>query len=219
MKQFAVIGLGTFGFNLAMELAKQGHQVLAIDANKDIVDNIKDFVSEAVIVDAMDKLSLSELIHHGFEAVILGMGEKYMEATVITIVHLKNMGVKNIIVKSMNELRGHVYLSVGATEIIYPEKETAVRLARKLTIPALIDQISLSPEFGIMELTIPDSFIGKKLRDLRYKEKYNVAIIAIKDVLRDSMILTPEPSHQLLPDSVLIIIGLHKDIEKIKHFK
>ena len=145
MKQFIVIGLGTFGFNLAVELTKQHHQVLAMDLDKEIVDDIKDLVTDAVVADAMDMNILSEFVTKNFDTAILGLGERYMEATVLAIVHLRKLGIKNIIVKSMNELRGEVYSSIGATKIIYPEKVSALRLARRLTIPALIDQIPLAP--------------------------------------------------------------------------
>lgn len=219
MKQFAVIGLGTFGYNLAVELARQGHQVLAVDSDKTIIDDIKDLVTDAVVADAMDRDTLSELINKSFDAAILGLGERYMEATVLAIVHLKKLGLENIIVKSMNELRGEVYLSVGATEIIYPEKETAARLARRLTIPALIDQIPLAPEYSIVEIALPDEFAGKTLRELRLRDKYEVTVIAIKDVLRDTLVLVPQPDQVLPADSALIIIGRHADIDKLKRFE
>jgi trk system potassium uptake protein TrkA len=142
-----------------------------------------------------------------------------MEATVLAIVHLRQLGVKNIIVKSMNNVRGDVYLSVGATEVIYPEKESALRLSRKLTIPALIDQIPLAPEYSVVEVALPDGFAGKSLRTLRLREKYGVTVIAIKDVLKDSLVLVPEPDQTLPADSALIIIGRHTDIDKLKQFE
>jgi trk system potassium uptake protein TrkA len=219
MKQFIVIGLGTFGFNLAVELAKQGHQVLAMDLDKEIVDDIKDLVTDAVVADAMDASILSELVSRNFDAAVLGLGERYMEATTLAIVHLKKLGVKEIIVKSMNELRGEVYSSIGATEIIYPEKESALRLARRLTIPALIEQIPLAPEYSLVEIALPDTFVGKSLRKLHLREKYGVTVIAIKDVLQDTMTLNPEPDQILPADSALLVIGQHKDIDSLKRFE
>lgn len=219
MKQFAVIGLGTFGFNLAVELAKRGNQVLAIDLDKEIIDDIKDLVTHAVVADAMNKDSLSEFINPDFDAAILGLGDRYMEATVLAVLHIKNLGVKSIIVKAMNELPGEVFSAVGATEIIYPEKETALRLARKLTIPSIIDQVPLAPEYSIVEVALPDQFVGKTLRQLRLREKYGVTVIAIHDVLKDIMVPIPEPNQVLAPDSALFILGRHDDIEKLKRFE
>jgi trk system potassium uptake protein TrkA len=218
MKQYVVIGLGTFGFSLAVEMAKQGHQVLAIDSDRSLVEDIKDSVTDAIVADAMDREALSEFVNESFDAAILGLGERYMEATVMAIVHLKNLGIKNIIVKSMNELRGDVYSSVGATEIIYPEKETALRLARRLTIPTLIDQIPLAPEYSIVEVALPDTFVGKTLRQLRIREKYGVTVVAVKDVLKDTMVITPSPDQVLGPDSALVLIGRHAEIDKLKQF-
>lgn len=218
MKQFAVIGLGTFGFNLAVTLTKHGHQVLAIDIDKEIVDDIKDFVTDAVVANVMDKDVFSEFINENFDAAILGLGEGYMEATIMAIVHLKQIGVKNIIVKSMNELRGEVYSSIGASEVIYPEKESASRLARRLTIPSLIEQIPLAPEYSIVEIALPDAFIGKTLHALKFREKYNVNVIAIKDVLKDTLELNPHPEQKLGADCALIVIGKHADLDNLKKF-
>ncbi|MEW6509068.1 MAG: TrkA family potassium uptake protein [Bacteroidota bacterium] len=218
MKQFVVIGLGTFGFNVAVELAKQGYQVLAMDSDKDIVEEIKNHVTQSVVANAMDKKTMEELIDKNFDTAIIGLGENFMEATVISIVHLKTIGVKHIIVKSMNELKGEVFRSVGATEIIYPEIESAMRLARRLSIPALIDQIPLAPEYSIVEFALPDSFIGKTIKELNLRRKYNVTIIAIKNILQDEMILVPEASYKFSPDTALIILGKHSDIDKLKKF-
>ena len=218
MKRFVVIGLGAFGYNLAVALAKQGHHVLAMDSDKTIVEDVKDLVTDAVVADAMDMDALSEFVSGSFDAAILGLGER-LEATVRAIIHLGSLGVKNIIVKSMNELRGEVYSSVGATEVIYPEKETAFRLARRLTIPALVDQIPLAPEYSIVELALPDHFVGKSLRELRLREKYGVTVIAIKDVLRDAMLLVPKPDQVLVADNALVVIGHHTDIDKLKRFE
>jgi trk system potassium uptake protein TrkA len=218
MKQFVVIGLGTFGFNVAVELAKQGYQVLAMDSDKDIVEEIKNHVTESVVANAMDKKTMEELIDKNFDTAIIGLGENFMEATVLSIVHLKTIGVKHIIVKSMNELKGEVFRSVGATEIIYPEIESAIRLARRLSIPALIDQIPLAPEYSIVEFALPDSFIGKTIRELNLRRKYNVTIIAIKNILQDEMVLVPEASYKFSPDTALIILGKHSDIDKLKKF-
>lgn len=219
MRQFVVIGLGTFGFNVAVELAKQGHQVLAIDSNKSIVEEIKNHVAEAVAASAMDKEALAELVGDNIDTAILGLGEPYMEATVLSILHLKSLGVKNIIVKSMNELRGKVYSAVGATEIIYPEKESALRLANKLSIPTLIDQIPLAPEYSIFEIVPPDSFAGRSIRDVNIRQKYGATIVAIKDILQDQLIIAPSADYIFMPDSALIVLGKQKDIEKLRRLK
>ena len=218
MKHIVVIGLGTFGFNLAVELTRQGNQVLAIDKDKEIVEDIKNFVTDAIVANTMDKDMLTEFVGRNFDVAILGLGEQFMEATVLAIIHLKDLGVDQIIVKSMNELRGKVFMSVGATEIIYPEKETALRLARRLTIPTLIDQIPLAPDYSIVEIALPDEFVGKSIRQLNLRQKYGVTIIAIKDILRDVMILVPTADQLFTPDTALIILGKHKDIEKLKRF-
>jgi trk system potassium uptake protein TrkA len=219
MGQCAIIGLGTFGFNTAVLLAQQGHQVLAIDRNEEIIEDIKNLVTHAVVGDAMDKETLVEFVSPDVDAVILGLGEEWMEATILAIVHLRDMGIKHIIVKSMNELRGKVYKTVGASQVIFPEQETAHRLVRRLTIPSLIDQIPLAPEYSIIELATPDSFVGKSVAELHLRQKYGVTVIAIKDVLKDSMVIMPEPGYILPPDSALIVLGRSSDIDHLKQFR
>ncbi len=218
MKQYVVIGLGTFGFNIAVELTKQGNQVLAIDSDKEVVDDIKNLVTEAIHADTTEKEALVEFIDDAFDTAILGLGERYMEATVLAIIHLKNLGIKNIIVKSINDLHGEVYRLVGANEIINPEKETALRLARRLTIPTLIDQIPLAPDYSIVEIALPDEFVGRSIRELNLRQKYDVAVIAIKNILLDEMLLIPNPDYKFIPDTALIVLGKHDNIDKLRQF-
>jgi trk system potassium uptake protein TrkA len=117
----------------------------------------------------------------------------------------------------MNELRGKVYSAVGATEIIYPERESALRLSRRLSIPTLIDQIPLAPEYSIFEIALPDGFAGKSIRDVNIRQKFGVTIIAIKNILEDKMTIVPTADHIFVPDCALIVLGKHSDINKLKH--
>ena len=215
MKQFVVIGLGNFGFNVAIALSELGNQVLAIDLNSKKVEKIKDMVTEAVISDSRDKEVLSEYISNDVDAVIVSMGDN-IEASTLTVLYLKDLKVKTIIAKAKNDDHGKILQSVGATEIVYPEKAEAARLAERLVTPNLIDRIPLAPEYGIAELASPDAFIGKTLAELQLRTKCNIEIIAIKNVLLNTFHLIPKGDFRISADSALIIIGKKTDIGKLK---
>ena len=215
MGQFVVIGLGNFGYNVAVSLFEQGHQVLAIDSNNKKIEQIKDKVTQAVVTNVKDKETLSEFLSSDVDAAIVSLGDK-IEASILTTLHLKDLGIKRIIVKAINDDHGQILKLIGAMEVIYPEKEEAVRLAQRLTSPNLIEHIPLASEYSIMEMAVPDKFIGKSLKELQLRSKYDVEVIAIKDVLQDTLHLIPGADVKIKPDSVLIVIGKEPDINKLK---
>ncbi len=215
MAQFAVIGLGNFGFNVALALAEGGHQVLAIDQDERKVEHIKDKVTQAVVYDVRDKDNLTQLINPDFDAVIVSLGKNVESSTLVTL-YLKDLQIRRIIVKAINEEHGTILNLIGATEVIYPEKSEASRLAHRLTSPNLIENIPLAPEYGIAEVEAPAAFVGKTLKELQLRNKYNVGVIAIKEILTDQFYLIPDPEVKIKPDSALLLIGRNSDIEKLK---
>lgn len=215
MGQFLVIGLGNFGHNVAVSLFEGGHEVLAVDLNNKKIEQIKGKVTQAVVANVKDKEALSEFLSSDVDAAIVSLGDK-LEASILTTLYLKDLGIKRIIVKAINDDHGQILRLIGATEVIYPEKEEATRLAQRLTIPNLIEHIPLASEYSIMEIAAPDNFVGKSLKELQLRSKYNVEVIAIKDVLLDTLHLIPGADVKIKPDSVLIVIGKEPDINKLK---
>ncbi len=215
MGQFVVIGLGNFGYNVAVSLFEQNNEVLAIDANSKKIEQIKDKVTQAVAANVKEKDALSEIISSDIDAAIISLGDK-IEASILTTLYLKELGVKKIIVKAINDDHGQILKLIGAMEVIYPEKEEAVRLAQRLTMPNLIEHIPLAPEYSIMEIAVPDDFVGKSLKELQLRSKYNIEVIAVKDVLQDTLHLIPEADVKIKPDSVLMVIGKESDINKLR---
>lgn len=205
MRQFLVVGLGNFGFNVATSLTELGHQVLVIDSNSKKIEQIKDTVTMAIVADVREREPLSEFINNDIDIAIVGLGNS-IEASSLATLYLKDLGVKRIIVKAINDDHGKVLKSIGASEVIYPEKDIASGLAKRLTTSNLIEHIPLAPEFSIVEIATPDSFVGKSLKDLQLRSKYGVEVIAIKEVLSDTIHLIPEASIKIKPDSALIII-------------
>ncbi|MEW6614558.1 MAG: TrkA family potassium uptake protein [Thermodesulfobacteriota bacterium] len=214
MRQFAVIGLGNFGFSLAVSLAQKGHEVLVIDSDSDKIEEIKDLVTNAIVHDVKTGEYLKEYLNKNIDTVILNLGET-IEANSLAIYHLKEIGIKNIIVKAVNDIQAIIYKKIGATEIINPEKMAGEHLSERLNSPNLIEYIPLTPEYGIFEIAIPDKFIGKTIKDIGFRKKYHIEIIAIKNILKDVISFMPDPDSKIEPDSILLFICKEEDFEKL----
>ena len=215
MKQFIVIGLGSFGYNLAESLAGLGHEVLAIDQEERKIESIKGNVTHAVCADATDKKILEKFVSGDADAVIIGLDEG-MESSTLVALYLKDMGMENVIVKALSDDHAKILKAIGATEIIYPEKDVAVRLAERLSTPNLIEHLPLTPEYSIVEITPPERFIGKTLRELELRKKYGFIVIAVKDILTDTFYLIPGADFKVRENVALMIMGKKKDIERLE---
>ena len=215
MKHFVVIGLGKFGKEIAAELTALGNEVLAIDADKKRVDEVKDQATTAVIADARDKTVLSEFVSPDVDAAILNLGDS-LEANALATLNLAQLGVRRIIVKAESSGFGQILQAIGATELVQPEREGARLLARRLHTPNLIDHIPLAPDYDIVEMAVPEEFIGRSLAELRIRSRYGVVVIAVKDVLGGAFHLIPESDYRFGPDCAMIIIGKKTRIDKLK---
>ncbi|GAH25460.1 unnamed protein product, partial [marine sediment metagenome] len=160
--KFAVIGLGSFGSNIAKTLYEKGNEVLAVDEDKEKIDEVKNFVSHAVHMDAADKENLQALGIKDMDVVIVSLGPE-MEASILTVLYLNEMGTKRIVAKALTEDHAKILESVGATETIYPEKDMAIKTALKLSCPNVLEYLPLISGFGIQEIAPPEKFIGKSL--------------------------------------------------------
>ena len=147
-KSFAVLGLGRFGSNIARTLEEYGAQVLAVDSREEKVEEIADEVTHAVQADVTDLSALRSMGIAEFDGVIVAIGEN-METSIITIMHLKDLGAKHIIAKAQNELHAKVLKRIGANRVILPEKDMAVRVGHGLVNGNILDYIELSEEYGI----------------------------------------------------------------------
>ncbi|MFB3884688.1 MAG: TrkA family potassium uptake protein [Thermodesulfobacteriota bacterium] len=215
MKRVVVIGLGIFGFNLTKNLYENGLEVIAVDKNKDVIQKIKDFSTKAILADGTDKEVMESVGVQEDDVVVLSFGEDLAASTLITL-HLKEMGVKSIIVKAPNEDHKHVLEKVGATEVIIPEKEMADKLAKGLISPNVLDYIPLSEGYSISEIVPPPSFFGKTIGELHLRGKYHIEVIAVREVLPDRIKMVPRAEFVIKDSDVLVIIGKEMDIQKIK---
>jgi len=212
--KFAVIGLGSFGSNIAKTLYEKGNEVLAVDDDKEKIDEVKNFVSHAVHMDAADKENLQALGIKDMDVVVVSLGPE-MEASILTVLYLHEMGTKRIVAKALTEDHAKILESVGATETIYPEKDMAIKTALRLSCPNVLEYLPLISGFGIQEIAPPEKFIGKNLRELDLRNKYGIQVIAIKELIPEKTTFVPKADFVLKDSDILVIMGKDKQLEKI----
>lgn len=218
MKRFAVIGLGKFGFHVAKALFEAGNEVVAIDQDKNKIQEIDPYCTEAIVMDATDKERLNALGLENMDSVIISAGSKISNSILICL-HLQEIGTKKILAKALDDDHAKILKKVGATEIIRPEMAMAVKVARSLSIPNILDFIPLAEDYNLLQVDPPRAFIGKTLKELNLRAKYNVYVIAIKELVPENFVLVP-PAGFLIKDSdVLIILGKEQDISSIKELQ
>lgn len=215
MKRVVVIGLGIFGSQLARQLYESGLDVIAIDKNRDVVQKIKDYSTKAVLADASDKDVLESIGIDENDIVVISFGEDLSASTLLTL-HLKELKVKTIIVKVPNEDHKRILLRVGASEAIIPEREMANKVARGIISPNVLEYLPIADDYTIVELAPPSAFVGKSLNDLDLRKKFQLQVIAIRDVLTDQLQLVPRASSIIKDSDVLVVIGKEEDIRRIK---
>lgn len=215
MKRAVVIGLGIFGYHIARTLFENGFEVVAIDKDKDVVQKIRDYSTKAILADGTDQEIMDEIGIGEDDIAIISFGEDLAAATLITL-HLRQMKVKNIIVKAPNEDHKLILEKVGATDVIIPEMDMAKKLAKSLISPNVMDYIPLSDDYMIFELAPPNSFLGKTLAELQLRNRFNLEVIAVRDVIADHIHMVPHADFVIKDGEALVVIGKEKDIAKIK---
>ena len=218
MKRFAVIGLGNFGFQTTKALFEDGNDVIAIDADKAIVQAIDSYSTQAMVLDATNKEALKSLGLESMDGVIVATGPK-ISTSILICLYLHEMGIKKILAMALDEDHGKILERVGATEIIHPERDIALRVSRSLSYPNVLDFIPLTDEFDLVQFDPPREFIGKSLEELNLRAKYNVHIIAVKELDSENFVLVPAADLIIKDRNILIILGKSKDIQRIKALK
>jgi trk system potassium uptake protein len=213
-KYICVIGLGQFGMELARELSKTC-EVLAMDVNEDLVYAIADDVQRALSVDARDYASLKQVVTPDFDEVIVSLGES-LEASILCTLHLKKIGIKMIRAKVISEDHAAILHSLGVQEVIFPERETAWRLAAQIMNPNLLDYVPLEAGYRVMDVAPPNSFYGRTLMDLELRKQYGVFVIAVKELVPQRFIFLPEPTFVVKPSDILVMIGREEELARLQ---
>lgn len=223
MRQFVVIGLGNFGSTIAKTLYERGCQVLAIDSDKKKVQDIRDLVSQAIVMDARDRDGIFSLPIHPLDIAIVSLGDE-MEVSILVTLYLKELGLKEIMVKAISEDHAKILKLIGASDAIFPEQQMAVRLAERLAHPYGLDFITLGEGFSMAELIPLKSFYGKSLLELDVRRRYQFEIVAVKyapDPDEEGLKLgkikcIPSGDYIIVENDILVVIGEDKYIEKYK---
>ncbi|WP_045516196.1 potassium channel family protein [Neobacillus niacini] len=215
-QSYAVIGLGRFGTSIAAKLYEAGQEVMGIDINNERVDEGKVSVTHAVVLDSTEEESLKSVGIRNFDYVIVAIGND-MQASILTVMLLKELGVKEVIAKALNKRHGQVLEKVGADWVIYPERDMGERVAHQLLSPNVLNYIELSKEYNIEEIIIPLSMERKSLRELDLRAKYNVNAIAI--VRNESLIISPSPDQTVQNGDKLVMIGHREDLNDFAQIK
>ena len=218
MKRFAVVGLGNFGFYTAKALYEDGNEVTAVDTDRERVQDIDPFSTEAIVLDATDKESLKALGLEHMDAVIVSTGTR-ISVSILICLYLQEIGVKRILVKALDDDHEKILRRVGATDIIHPERDMALKLSRNLSQPNVLDFIPLAKEFDLVQVESPADFIGKTLMALDLRAKYNVHIIGIKQKFPENFILVPAADYVIKKSDTLMMLGKSEDIRRIKVLK
>lgn len=213
MKSYIVIGLGLFGAETAKQLCKLGCEVLAMDIRSELVQQWSQEVTHAVVGDSRDKSVLRALGAGDFECAIVAIGDD-LAASVLTVMNLKELGVPQIICKANDETHRHVLEKLGASRVLIPEQEHAVRLARSLSSPNVLDYIELSDDYGIIEVPAPRNWQNKTLKELNIRAKLGVNIIAIRH--GGEISVSPAADYCIAQGDVMVVLGDSVALEAVQ---
>jgi len=203
-RTFGVIGLGRFGYHVARTLAQGGAEVIACDVDEEKVKEVSEYVSLAYVLDATDAKALKESGIANVDTVVVSIGEN-IEASILIVVQLKELGVKEVVAKAITPLHGKVLEKLGVDRVVYPEKEMAIRVAHSLLVGEFIEEIPIGEKHSLFELKAFDFMLGKTLRDLDVRRRFGVSVLAIKR--GENLIVNPVGDEKVLPGDILVVLG------------
>lgn len=215
MKKVAVIGLGRFGYNIACKLAEEGLDVLAIDDNREVVQQIRDNVSQAVIANATDRDTLKSLGVDEADTVIVSLGER-LDNAMLVLLFLKEFGVPHIVIKANSADQSKIFAMMGAHEVLEPEKEVAIRMGERLARPNVLERLVFAENHSIAEIKAPPLFIGKTLKDLGVRAKFGVVVAAIKKETGNKINIAPSADDVIVEGDRLVVVGHDDNIDRLK---
>ena len=211
-KSFAVIGLGQFGISIVEELVGNGMDVIAIDSEEEAVKKISYLLPTVAVANSTDEEALKELGIKDVDAAIVAFGS-HIEASILTTVILKELGVKSIIVRVDDAYYMPIMKKLGASEVIMPQKAAGVALANRLGNEDFKDFYKLDDKYSIVSIVINNAYVPEKLKDLSLKDKYGVNIVLI---MRNGRSFVPGGSDSLLPDDTAYVFGGTKEIRNFR---
>ncbi len=228
-KQFAVVGAGRFGSSVALTLSKRGCEVTVVDKDRDRVQQISDYVSSAIQLDATDEKALKSIGIEGVDVAVVSIGEQ-MEAGILVTMALKEMGINTVVAKALTESHGKILSRVGADKVVFPERDMGVRLANALLHPSLLEHIEVSPGYNIAEFEAPKVLWGKSIAESAVRGRHGVQIVALKrsrpsldkageSVLEEDVDLIPSAETVVNKGDTILVIGKEESVRKFRSLK
>ncbi|HUP20638.1 MAG TPA: TrkA family potassium uptake protein [Gemmatimonadota bacterium] len=213
-KRFVVVGLGNFGAGVAESLHLKGHDVAAVDTAADAVDRIGPHVSRAAVGDGRDRDVLRSVGGEEADAAIISTGDD-LAASVLSTLAFRDLGVREIYVKVISRDHARIMDQLGVTETIFPERESALRLAERIVSTDILNYIQLGRDFSLQELAVPDAWVGRSLRELELPRRYRISVLAVHDVLRDEILPVPDPDAPLKESDTILVAGADADLGRV----
>ncbi|MBR0367339.1 MAG: TrkA family potassium uptake protein [Clostridia bacterium] len=211
-KQYIVVGLGRFGRAIAETLCEAGEEVLGVDVNMDLVEDMRDTITQAVQMDAMDRDALTALGVKDFDVAFVTMGSDIRASGTITLM-LKELGVRRVIAKAHDDFHGRMLEKLGADEVLFPERDMGRRIAHNLVSGSIIDYLELSPTYSMAEVRPMREWIGKSLEDLSLRSSKGINIIAIKQ--GEDVDPMPRPETVIRENDVLLVVARDETLARM----
>ena len=210
-KQFAVLGLGSFGYSVAMTLEQMGCDVLVLDDSYEKIQDISDKVSYATKANASDPDALQALGGRNLDGVVIALSDN-LEASIMATMICKEMEIPLVLAKAKDKLQGEILKRVGADRVVYPEIEMGSRVAKNLVAKEFMDWIALSNDYSMVEVAVPERWVGKNLVELKVRDRFGINVVGI--IVDGKVDVTPDPQDPLPGDGILIVIGSNDILEK-----
>ena len=216
MMRVVIMGVGNFGYCFARRLSTQKVEVLAIDIDKEAIDEVAEFATQAVVGDVTDRDLLRELDVGSADFVVVSLGDEHMDPSILATLHSRSLGAKNVYAKAISDDHARILELIGATRIIHPEREVAESLAEALGKPNVLDFIPLGDEYSIVEFEPPSEFVGRTLAELDLRNRYGVTVIGVKEYVSGSRRMNPSPDYVIQDDVSLLIIGRDDQVARLQ---
>lgn len=208
---YGIVGLGRFGYALAEELAASGAELLVIDRDQEKVRELRELTDNAYVVRTLDKNTLRETGIQNCDVAVVCIGEK-MDTSILTTLHLVGFGIPKVIAKANSSEHGEILAKLGA-EVVYPERDMAVRLAHRLETTKLLDYIQLSEQLNISKITVPDSIIGKSVLDVNLRNRFDLNIVAVEN--GGNVLENVKPEYVFRKNDILFLAGSRDSLQRL----
>lgn len=210
-KQFAVLGLGSFGWSVALTLEKMGCDVLVIDDSFEKIQEISEKVSYALKADVTDPEALESLGGRNLDGAVIAVSENF-EASIMATLLCKDIGLPLVVAKAKDDLQGTILKKVGADVVVYPEIDMGSRVAKNLAAREFMDWIELSEDYSMVEAVVPEPWRGRCLADLKVRERFGINVVGI--IIEKEVDVAFDPQKPLPADGVLILVGANDVLQK-----